>query len=544
MKALKFALAAGVAMSFSGAAEAKKPSFWVQCDGYAKPSGGGTKLVKGLATLGTLGLFGIPETHNPEARGHGAAGVAACTTALADPAAANASWIRKVTLHQALAAHHLEAKNAEAAMTALDAAQAAAGENRSDPFFGRSTGVSLDLLRSVALLRLGRTDEANEAAVRAAEARPYSARVQMIALALMGFDEAVLPAEATMAERLTRLDPSSMVAADIYLRGGRYQDAWKLLSAQYELKKQQPPKDVGLGMLLNDDSLGTALLTAFTAARVGEIDTARAILDDQAAAVSRTAEQLRKMKLSLSSAAADEVGALEEALMKPIESWRPMIEAAGLLAGGDALGAQEKLAGAQQFAANPLLAALTADLRARIPAEARKGLVAIEPADLRDKFEQGREARLDKLATVELLPLLPEPEDEKRLNSFSRQAGWGLKPTGFKHKKLDSGLTRIEFVGSSSSPLAVEEMTLLRAAKLAEQAGSKGFVITRRSDYTRWSQMTMNGVPVGAKTMAGYKTEIDVRFVDDLSAAAAQDAAALAATLTPIYVREKEAKRR
>ena len=220
-----------------------------------------------------------------------------------------------------------------------------------------------------------------------------------------------------------------------------------------------------------------------------------------------------------------------------MEHWRPLVTAAARLAAGDAAAAQESLVAATQWPVTPLLGDLAADIRAKLPAEARKGMVAIEPEAFATKLRGDVNARLDRIASPELFSFLPEPEDEDRLNSFSGQFGLGLKSTGFKDKLLENGLTRIEFAGSSSSPLAVEEMTLLRAARLARKAGRKGFVVEKREDYTRHKQMTMNGAPIGPSTLAGFMTKIEVRFVDDLSRPGAIDAAKVDEALSPLYAR-------
>ena len=539
MTARLTALALGAALCWSGAAEAKTWSHWVKCDGYAKPQSAGVKAAKSLAALSTLGLFGIPESFNPEGREEGAAGVEACTAALNDPAAADGPWIRRVTLNQALAIHHLEAKDAGAALAAIDAAAAAAGSNASDAFYARSTGVSLALLRSVALYRLDRPEEAAAEAARAAEARPYSARVQMLSLGLMGLDPAVRTEEIALAERLARLDPSSAgTIANVYLRAGRYGDAWALLSRQVETDRATAKK--GAFAILTGNGFSNALMASFAAARSGHVEEARRLLDEQVGALREAASQLAAMRLK--AGATDEP--IGDQLVKPIERWRVVVEAAALVSKGDMNGAQDALAAAAEVPMGEGVIALIADIQAQVPAADRKGIVQADVAELRARLEGDMTAaRIEKVAGADLFALLPEPEDERRLNSFSKQAGWGLKPTGFKHRKLDGGLTRIEFVGSSSSALAVEEMTLLRAATLAREEGHRGFAIEGREDYLRYTQTTYNNVPIGKKTLAGYKTEILVRFLDDVSVPGGHDAGAIQSALAPIYVRTKTAAR-
>jgi len=533
MKAILATLAFGAAFSGCTAAAAKPPTAFVQCDGYAKPKAGSDDLVKGKALTRSWSFSGFSSGFSPGGRQPGAAGVAACRTALADPLTAEAGWIRRVTLNQALALHHLEAREPEAALAALDSAVAAAGSNGSDTFYRRSTGVSLDILRAIALMRLGRGEEGLAAVRRAAAARPWSVRVQMLALGMLGIDGGHEAEELALAERLRALDPDyAETIASLYLRSGRHAEAWSLLKKQRETLA---PAAAGTAYFRYERDLGKGLVAAYAAARAGDSEGSRAVIESLRADARGAAAQLGKMKLRL--AEAGDPAAVETAVMKPIDRWIPVIESAELLAAGDAAAAQEKLIAVTDWPATPLLAQLTGDLRAKLPPEARKGMVAIEPAELRAKLDGDRNARLDRLASPELFALLPEPEDDDQLNSFSGQFGLGLKNTGFKDKLLENGATRIEFVGSVSSPLAVEEMTLLRAARLALERGRKAFVIEKREDFSRHRQMTMNGVPTGPRTLAGYMTRFEVRFVDDPSQAGAIDAAAVDAALAPLYAR-------
>lgn len=533
MKLSRTALALGAAIFGCAGAAAKPPTAFVQCDGYTKPKPGSDNLVKGKALMRSWGFGG--SSFDPRGRQPGAAGVAACKAALADPLAAQTGWIRRVTLNQALALHHLEAREPEAALAALDSAAAAAGSNSSDPFYRRSTGVSLDILRAIALMRVGRGEEGLAAVRRAAAARPWSARVQILALGMLGIDSGHEAEELAVAERLRALDPDhSESIASLYLQAGRYPEAWALLKAQRE--KAQPAGEAA-ALMRNQQDLGKGLVAAYAAARAGDREGSEAVIESLRADARAAAAQLGKMKLGLANA--KDPAEIEAAMMKPIDRWMPVIESAKLIAAGDAAAAQEKLVAGTDWPASTLLAQLTGDIRSKLAPEARKGLVAIEPAELRAKLDGDRNARLDKLASPELFSLLPEPEDEDRLNGFSGQWGLGLKPTGFKDKLLPSGATRIEFVGSVSSPLAVEEMTLLRAARLALEAGRKAFVIEKRDDFTRHMQMTMNGVPTGPRTLAGYMTRIEVRFVDDLALPGAIEASAVDSALAPLYAGSK-----
>lgn len=530
MKAIKAALALGAAI-FCAAASAKPPTAFVHCDGYAKPKAGSDALVKGKALIQSWSFSGLSNSFNPRGRQPGAAGVSACKAALADPLTAEAGWIRRVTLNQALALHHLEAREPEAALAALDSAAAAAGSNGSDIFYRRSTGVSLDILRAIALMRLGRGEEGLAAVRRAAAARPWSLRVQMLSLGMLGIDGGHDSEELAAAERIRALNPAySESMAALYLRSGRHSEAWSMLKKQRETRA---PASEAAALFRFERDLGNDLVAAYAAARAGDREGSRAVIESLRSDARSVATQLGKMKLG--TATGTDPAAVETAVMKPIDRWIPVVESAELLAAGNAAAAQEKLISVTDWPATPLLAQLSGDIRSKLAPEARKGMVAIEPAELRAKLDGDRNARLDRLASAELFSLLPEPEDKDQLNSFSGQFGLGLKSTGFKDKLLENGATRIEFVGSSSSPLAVEEMTLLRAARLALQAGRKAFVIEKREDFSRHKQMTMNGVPTGPRTLAGYMTRLEVRFVDDPAQAGAIDAAAVDSALGPLY---------
>lgn len=531
MKTIKAALALGAAVSFCAAVEAKPPTTFVQCDGYAKPKAGSDDLVKGKALTRSWSFGGLSNSFDPRGRQPGAAGVAACKAALADPLTTKTGWIRRVTLNQALALHHLEAREPEAALAALDSAAAAAGSNGSDVFYRRSTGVSLDILRAIALMRLGRGEEGLAAVRRAAAARPWSMRVQMLSVGMLGIDGGHDSEEIAAAERLRALNPDYVgTIAALYLQSGRHSDAWTILKKKREKREPGPP---AAAFFRYQRDLSADLVTAYAAARAGDKEGSRAVIDGLRAEARTAAAQLGGMKIG--SAGAGDPASVETTLMKPIDRWMPIVESAELLAAGDAAGAQEKLVAVTEWPTTLILAQLTGDIRGKLPPAARKGMVAIEPAELRAKVDGDRNARLDRLASPELFSLLPEPEDEDQLNSFSGQFGLGIKNTGFKDKLLENGATRIEFVGSSSSPLVVEEMTLLRAARLALSGGRKGFVIEKREDFSRHRQMTMNGVPTGPRTLAGYMTRMEVRFVDDPRQAGAIDAAAVDEALGPLY---------
>jgi hypothetical protein len=109
------------------------------------------------------------------------------------------------------------------------------------------------------------------------------------------------------------------------------------------------------------------------------------------------------------------------------------------------------------------------------------------------------------------------------------------RTTGFRSTANADGTTTVEYVGSTNSGPMVQEMTLLRAAELAREAGKGGFAIVDRKDYQRFVATTQYGVEI-SRVPSGYKTELTVRFLDaDAPAPAAFDAVAVIDDLGPLY---------
>ena len=129
------------------------------------------------------------------------------------------------------------------------------------------------------------------------------------------------------------------------------------------------------------------------------------------------------------------------------------------------------------------------------------------------------------------------PKQKKPVrNAFSGSVPF-FNSNGFKDKPMKDGRgTTIEFTGDNSSPMAVEEMTLLRAADLAVAAGKPGFIILDKRDFSRSTQMTINGSPGCNATPAGFMTQLGVAFADtgaDSDRFIAADA--VIADLAPVY---------
>ncbi len=543
-------------------ATARETSDWVRCDGLAKPEPITTSLGRLVLVSSTFGLFGMPERDSPELRAKAAAGVAACTAVLDGGVLTDDYWVRRINLLRARAIHHLEAGDTDAMLADLAAIDAVAGPRASDIFYARSFGTASALLSGIGHAARSDGAAASAAALRATTLRPWSTSVQRLAAETLGFDKAVTPAELALADRLVQLDPGYRTRrAELRANAADWAGAladWDMVTPPADAP---PPGALATGPLAlgNGDLIVRLGNMAYAAAMTG--DTARSTallarmqglvppaLDAPAAApdpssdrgaanwaaVRQSFERMARPRLVL---AADTATAMVTARL-------------ALLAGkpGDAAAA---LAAAPSLQTAPATLALIDAISAALPPAQRIGGDAVTLAGRRGEVATAL-SKPPRLKFDALFEILPQAEDAARLNGYSSQWGWGLKSTGFKQRtpKLPATHTTIEFVGDISSRGAVEEMTLLRAADAALAAGKPGLLIVARRDYQRYSQMTMNGRPIGERAPAGFKSEIDVEFVDPAAlppALAGQHdriiaAAAIRDALAPLYVKDAPAR--
>lgn len=163
-----------MAQTAASAATPEKPgSVYVQCDG--QPAGLSGAELAGLlflitATGGVVGgLVGAPETADDGKKAKAEAGVAACTAALAE----EKEELRRVQLTLARGIHQIEAKNYEAALADIRSISTVAPVKSQERGFQRSLGLSALELEAATLVRMGRSKEAEEAALRMAQIAPW-----------------------------------------------------------------------------------------------------------------------------------------------------------------------------------------------------------------------------------------------------------------------------------------------------------------------------------------------------------------------------------
>lgn len=531
---------AGLLLAMAPALAAKEASFWVKCDGMPAPEPITTTLGRVVAVSATFGLLGAPERPDPVLREPGAAGVAACTAALSAPALTDDFWARRANLMQARAVHHLEAGDSDAALADLAGIDKMVGTRGSDIFYQRSLGVGNALLASIALAGKGDFDAATAAAARAAAIRPYAAIIQSSALKVMLIDRQAGNEELAVVNRLYLLAPDGeALRVDMLLRAQAWQAALDAAARLPAPSLAAPGLGISLGSWVGArvDSIERGSNIAYAHAMVGDGAGAWSLLTTQRAAAatlrSELAAQLKPPLYPDAEAQLNKVMVPVEAHLGAISA---MIAAQLALAEGKPELAVTALNEPQKWPRSPAFATLVSAVHSAAPNAALPETDAAKPA-------------MSSIIYAGLFSMLPPPENPSQLNGYTGQIGFGLKVNGFRtvKPKAPATHTTVEFVGANSTRGAVEEMMLLRAAELAQQAGKSAFIIVGRRDYSRWSQMTYRGSPVGNSNADGFKSEVDVEFVDPaalpLKLADAADRVIMASdvvtALWPVYQRDK-----
>lgn len=436
----------------------------------------------------------------------------ACAKALVSPDLTSDRWPRRVSLLQAQAAHRLAASDAAGALADLDAVARVVPSDADPAEVARTVEVASDFLRGLARAQLGATDAARYYA-RAAAARPWSGRVQGVAETLL----AQLPGAATeqtaVAQRLVMIDVKGRERrARVRFAAGDYAGALS------DWRRVRPGVTdvttvyVELSNVMVRGMPGFPVQT-IDASRVGGAALAAALAGDAAQGRSWIADANAKV------AALPPLGGMigqmydRNATVAAMDRWLPLVAVAEAFAArrgdeaGTLLAAAEPLPGDESAVR---LAALVRGAPPPSPTAAK-----IDPLRLLVQLPryEGRAAGGGALGEALMGGSVLRGAKAGR-NSYSKSLGF-FKAGGFKEKKLPDGrgLT-IEFLGDTSSALATEEMTLLRAADLARAAGKPAFVVLDKRDLRRTSTMTRNGSPMGPSVPAGYVTQLDVAFVD------------------------------
>lgn len=534
-------LALGVAVALPAQASDKRD--FEACDGRIHP-GKQDDGMRGEASRSGYSFFGA-------ARG---TDIAACDRALASPRLLPTQTLRKAHLLRARAAALLQDGDATAAIADLDLAEATAAGFSGDRFYQRSMGVSLSLLRALALTQSGKAEDAAALARSTIEARPYSLQVQNGAAEILQASRSLADASPSPWLSVARLEPNAAVSAVINeAELGNHASALKLSEGvtltwptgalkPYSLMARDPET---VGLL---SSVIVSLHTAYARAATGDPAGARkdlATLQEKAAPAMATPADAQATTFQSPA---------REALQKYIELRTRQIEARVAVAEGRTSDAISALVGASMPRDAATIELLNA-LRAALPP--KDALAAPDVAPFMKDFSEQRSK--DLTAIIPSLLIAPETPravvdyERARPNILGALIGGALsmgtsllggidRTDGFRSTANADGTTKVEFIGNTPSAALVQEMTLLRAAELAKAAGKPAFVIVDRKDFSRTMQTTQYGSVVSS-VPTGFKTELTVRFVDEgVDAARALGTVQILDSLGPLYYEEKKKK--
>ena len=530
--------------------------------------------------------------------------VSACTRALASPRLLPTQVLRKAHLLRARGAAHLQGGNVDLALLDLDAAEAALADRAADPFYQRSMGASLKLLRAIAFAQQEKWDLAIPLATAARDVRPYSLRLQNVAASILA-NAPVTAGSASPWGGVLRLDPEMghRVLQDEARRGNHA--AVLRLAPAVDLKLDFPdPQAVRPGFYsgyplaaLNTMLSGFAVANARAAA--GDLAGAKRFRDALAEKVVD-----RKAKLEAIRAAtptpltpASPTPAAAPAALAPASTTPVPVAAAPAappatpaqvalatnappppappsdpivtmaeqrlrqldlrIALAEARPADAKtLALSGSLPMDAATAELFTALNAGLPVKER--LPALDLTSSNKAAESTARLQLRSLASLALVaPETPRTVidyNKSRPNILGALVGGALsmgtsllggidRTDGFRSTPQSDGTIKVEFVGNTPSEPLVQEMTLLRAAETARAAGKWGFLIARRADYTRYMVTTQYNVET-SRVPTGHKTELFIRHLDEgEDPVRGFGAVSLIDALGPLYYEDKPVKR-
>lgn len=524
-----------LALAWTTAAHASDIDIFAGCDGFGKPG----KSADSFGGPANTMRFGEYDSGSSQAI------IAACTDALAHPKLLPTQTMRRAHLLRARALAYLLAGNLPKSLEDIDLAAAASNGTEQDALYQRSMAVSLNLLRALAYDKMGNAGEAQRLAREASAARAYSVEVQRVAAhLLLGSGQHDTAANATLLAA-SRLDPEF----------AQYQMTVLGLVGDFKGMVSLAPSRADSGIPIRDPAdasarpfetakaehlqLLTPMLLAYARATTGDAQGARR---DFAGAKARIDS------LSVSPSQPASVGAAAQpAQPSPYAQlsaqYEARIEARIAMLEGRKADAIAKLNGIRL--PND---AVTTDLL--------KAMGATPPGasgNTGDRPSALRQALFGEMARLAMI----EPETVKTNSVYKRSrpnilgalvgAAFsmgttlleGVKNTdGFSAKQNPDGSVQVSLTGATIAPAVVREMTLLRAAELAIEAGKPSFVITSRHDYTRMWTTTRYGATISS-IPSGYKTDIVIRFVSpDQPEPRAFDAKAVVEALGPYYYKD------
>lgn len=531
------ALMAGLGLAATPATANEKRDF-ESCDGRVHPARADDGM-RGEATS----PFGMRFPTSPQNV------VAACDRALASARLLPTQTLRRAHLLRARGVAHIQAGDHAKALADFDLAEAATRDRAGDRFLQRSMGVSLDLLRAMALTGSGDKTRAATLARSAMAARPYSSQVQRIGAELLAEAAPAGTADWAMA---MRLDPTA--SATVLLREAEAGNWPSVLALRPGVAVSWPETAPSAYALMSSGSGGTDLLQAllisltesYALAATGKRAEAKALMTD-------VRGRLKALKPATDRKGAPIGPAIGPILETALAGRFRQIDARVALGEGRHSEALSAIIGAGLPKDRMTMDLLTA-LKAAAPA--RDAALVPDPAG----FAPAPAVAARKFTTLMPQALLT-PETPRAVIDYEKSRpdilgalvggafslgtsllGGVSRLDGFRSTINPDGTTKVEFVGNTPSAALVQEMTLLRAAEITREKGKAGFVITARNDYQRMLVMSQNGVE-RSRTPQGFKTELSIRLLDRAEMTAhALDATAVIDALGPLYYEARATK--
>lgn len=536
-------LLATTALAAAPARASDKTDF-ADCDGLRYPGKGGD----GMTWAASTDRFQIVDPSPGSV-------IAACDRALASPRLLPTHGFRRAHLLRARAAAKLKAGNGGAALEDIALAEEAVGARASDRFHQRSMGLSLKLLRALALADAGKIDEALPIAREALALRPYALQVQNVAARLLHSARKPGATDPSPWLQGARLDPD--VSRNAFLKEielGSFAAALKLAPAvtwpegswsELALAPRGEKAQSFVGALLV--TLGTGYARAATGDPAGarrDVEAVRSRVAALRPATGTTNDLLVRVG-----------GFNYEDVERFAEMYLRQVEARIAVAEGKPGEGLAKLVAAP-VPHNAALVELLRALKAALPEKDAALIADTAPieADIAKSAKQDIRELVPQAMLAAETPRAVVDYERARPNvlgalvgaafSFGATLLAGIDRTdGFRSTPNPDGTITVEFIGDTTSAALVQEMTLLRAAEVAREAAKPAFVITARKDFTRRISTTQYGVEISS-VPAGFKTELTIRPVDSgVDPAHALDAVSVIDALGPFYYEAKPAKR-
>jgi hypothetical protein len=510
------------------AASAARANDYLSCDGYGSPGAAGD----GMTSMALeLGIFNLPGQGTTERSGAelGVAGVMACDRALAQLPAQ--FWMRKASLLKARALHRLEtADGAAPALADLDLAREAV-QGHDDPYAARSLGLSIDLVRALALRGSGDAAAGSKLALETWGRRPFDRQTTTSALIVLGAEADSGELQRVM-QGLARLNPVMVdLLYQLAFREGRYADAVRLfsqLSPQQELgnlyasREEVADRDQRNRVTASRFWASRGGQTAYALAALGRPEEALAMLESARARLAKDTQdppppavtpQQDRWANTLYALTANTNLKIRTEVPPIIDSWAREVAARNDVTQGRP---EEviKLFPTHQLLHHWASVELLTAVAAKMPSSATQ--VTSSAQALRKDLAK-TDPLVPQAAALELWKTLPDPETSKRIPAYRKAslpmfgARKDLGEGGDGYSEIDQpGETAmlVRARGQRGTGSITAEMALLRAADLALQSGHKGLIILDRKDV----HFTISN---GYRTDPnGYETELKVTFVD------------------------------